>query len=63
MKVRELKRLLEYADPEADVLICDDGAIFRTSTLEEHEDYNKGGESEIFIITEPYMGTVEGALL
>lgn len=63
MKVRELKQLVEYADPEADVLICDDGSILRTDTLKEHEDYNKGSESEIFIIVEPYQGSVEGALL
>lgn len=50
MKVKDLFKLLEEADPESDLLIRIDGSIYPTDNLEEHEDYNHGSEKEIFIL-------------
>lgn len=55
MKVKELIKLLNAFDKEAEVLIADDGSILKTAHFEETEDYNEGNDSkEFYIVTEEW---------
>jgi hypothetical protein len=56
MKVKELKDLLQTANPDAELLIRLDGSIYPTSPVEETDDYNHGNDTfsskEFFIVAE-----------
>jgi predicted amidohydrolase YtcJ len=52
MRVSELIKLLQQANPDAEVLIVDNGSILATGPAEDTVDYNQDGASrEYFVVT------------
>ncbi len=55
MKVKQLIALLQNVDPEAEVLIADNGSILNTGAAQETADYNNDNDTnEFFVVTEEY---------
>lgn len=55
MKVKELLNLLSGANPEAKVLIADNGSILPTGPAQDSVDYNIDNDTdEFFLVTEEY---------
>lgn len=55
MLVQELIELLKTADPDAEVLIADNGSILNTGSVQESVDYNNEVDfTEFYIVTEEW---------
>lgn len=57
MKVKELIELLEAENPDAEVIIADNGSILKTGSVEETVEYNFDDDRdtfEFFIVTEEW---------
>jgi hypothetical protein len=54
MKVKELMAILANVDPEAELLVCDNGSILNTESAQATQDYNVEWveAGEFFIVTE-----------
>ncbi len=50
IKVKELIKVWKNVDPESEILVRLDGAIFPTDSLDEHLDYNQGDENGFYIL-------------
>jgi hypothetical protein len=56
MKVKELMAILANVDPEAELLVCDNGSILNTESAQATQDYNVEWveAGEFFIVTEEW---------
>ena len=57
MKVKELIELLEAENPDAEVIIADNGSMLKTGSVEETVEYNFDDDRdtfEFFIVTEEW---------